>query len=272
LSISNPKLSREWYARRRRVASARSPRKPQIPGSRTALSGHRYYNPGTGRWPSRDPIEERGGLNLYGMVGNNAVDKSDRLGLEIISFMYATFIEAATVTSPTGRMFSGDNKTAFGNSGHFRTYHVVTIDTRKQEIVGEVKEIGTTFELNPITGAVINSGRASTNGLRARIVGQTRFDKCYFQLEISGSAADPLVFGAPDVDYKAVVAFDTRKGEMYWNVRHDPYPAHQFGLEDNLLHTYSAGGRSPWSLFDAPWISPITARGKTPISTEACRK
>jgi integrase/recombinase XerD len=30
--------------------------------------GYRYYNPTTGRWPSRDPIGEEGGLNLYGFV------------------------------------------------------------------------------------------------------------------------------------------------------------------------------------------------------------
>jgi len=29
---------------------------------------YRYYDPLTGRWPSKDPIEERGGLNLYGFV------------------------------------------------------------------------------------------------------------------------------------------------------------------------------------------------------------
>jgi len=43
--------------------------------------GFRYYTPSTGRWPSRDPIEELGGLNLYGMVGNDAVNSVDLLGL-----------------------------------------------------------------------------------------------------------------------------------------------------------------------------------------------
>ncbi len=43
--------------------------------------GYRYYDPMTGRWPSRDPIAEKGGMNLYGFVGNNAVDKRDFLGL-----------------------------------------------------------------------------------------------------------------------------------------------------------------------------------------------
>jgi RHS repeat-associated protein len=43
--------------------------------------GYRYYDPETGRWPSRDPIEEEGGINLYGFVGNNGVNWWDRLGM-----------------------------------------------------------------------------------------------------------------------------------------------------------------------------------------------
>lgn len=43
--------------------------------------GYRYYDPLTGRWPSRDPIAERGGSNLYGFVGNDGENKIDYLGL-----------------------------------------------------------------------------------------------------------------------------------------------------------------------------------------------
>jgi len=43
--------------------------------------GYRWYDPATGRWPSRDPIEEEGGLNLYGFVGNDGVSQIDYLGL-----------------------------------------------------------------------------------------------------------------------------------------------------------------------------------------------
>jgi RHS repeat-associated protein len=44
--------------------------------------GYRYYDPVTGRWPSRDPIGEDGGVNLYGFVGNDGVNLWDILGLE----------------------------------------------------------------------------------------------------------------------------------------------------------------------------------------------
>ena len=44
--------------------------------------GQRYYNPSTGRWPNRDPIGERGSINLYDFVGNNPVTQFDPLGLQ----------------------------------------------------------------------------------------------------------------------------------------------------------------------------------------------
>ena len=42
--------------------------------------GYRYYDPVTGRWPSRDPIGERGGVNLYGFVRNDGIGRLDILG------------------------------------------------------------------------------------------------------------------------------------------------------------------------------------------------
>jgi len=46
----------------------------------TAGSGWCFYNPHTGRWLSRDPIEEKGGKNVYGFVGNNPATRVDRDG------------------------------------------------------------------------------------------------------------------------------------------------------------------------------------------------
>ncbi|GHU24262.1 hypothetical protein AGMMS50243_27130 [Betaproteobacteria bacterium] len=45
------------------------------------LTKYRAYDPRTGRWLSRDPIGEAGGLNLYGYVGGNPVSFVDPLGL-----------------------------------------------------------------------------------------------------------------------------------------------------------------------------------------------
>jgi hypothetical protein len=41
-----------------------------------------FYNPSTGRWLNRDPVEEAGGINVVALHGNRAIDFVDRLGLE----------------------------------------------------------------------------------------------------------------------------------------------------------------------------------------------
>ena len=47
--------------------------------------GLRYYGSLDGRWKSRDPIEEEGGVNLYGFVGNDGVLNWDFLGMDCIA-------------------------------------------------------------------------------------------------------------------------------------------------------------------------------------------
>ncbi|HMO52763.1 MAG TPA: RHS repeat-associated core domain-containing protein, partial [Kiritimatiellia bacterium] len=43
--------------------------------------GYRFYSPGLGRWVNRDPIGERGGVNLFNYVYNRACNSHDSLGL-----------------------------------------------------------------------------------------------------------------------------------------------------------------------------------------------
>ena len=66
---------------------------PAIPSKSTEIQGfrsgvtyyaYRFYDPVTGRWPSRDPIEEAGGVNLYGFVANNGVSLIDALGEAVV--------------------------------------------------------------------------------------------------------------------------------------------------------------------------------------------
>jgi RHS repeat-associated protein len=48
--------------------------------------GYRYYLSELGRWSSRDPIGENGGVNLYGFVGNDAINYTDPFGLVLYAF------------------------------------------------------------------------------------------------------------------------------------------------------------------------------------------
>jgi integrase/recombinase XerD len=69
------------------------------PGMQVAWYGYRYYDPVTGRWPSRDPIGERGGKNIYCMLENGLINQVDFLGLARIT-LDISFIAAMTDGSP----------------------------------------------------------------------------------------------------------------------------------------------------------------------------
>jgi len=61
--------------------------------------GYRFYDPNLQRWINRDPIEERGGLNVYAFVRNDCCNRIDRWGMsdtdvaKIINLATAGFFE-----------------------------------------------------------------------------------------------------------------------------------------------------------------------------------
>lgn len=65
--------------------------------------GRRYYNSAQGRFLGRDPIKEKGGLNLYGFCGNDSVNRWDYLG------MYAdVMVDGDNVTITVPLYFEGN--------------------------------------------------------------------------------------------------------------------------------------------------------------------
>jgi RHS repeat-associated protein len=56
--------------------------------------GYRYYNASTGRWVSRDPVEEQGGENIYQFVGNNPVS-----GIDFVGLVCPCDVESFSITS-----------------------------------------------------------------------------------------------------------------------------------------------------------------------------
>jgi RHS repeat-associated protein len=75
-----PRPPRPGNASRSRALRPQKPSKLAEKTVHVADYLYRYYDPLTGRWPSRDPIEEEGGANLYGFVGNRSVKFIDILG------------------------------------------------------------------------------------------------------------------------------------------------------------------------------------------------
>ena len=49
----------------------------------SALPAHAFYNPSAGRWLSRDPIEEKGGIHLLAFAQNDGLNRFDALGQQV---------------------------------------------------------------------------------------------------------------------------------------------------------------------------------------------
>jgi RHS repeat-associated protein len=66
-----------------RTRAAGEPRRLGAVTRRTPVqvAGSRYYSPGLGRWASRDPIGEEGGVNQFACLDNSPLMQVDALGL-----------------------------------------------------------------------------------------------------------------------------------------------------------------------------------------------
>lgn len=80
-AFGNTLVATGSYAATNKYRFSTKPINNEVTSARLYYYGYRYYDAVTGRWPSRDPIEEEGGINLYGFVGNDGVNQWDLLGL-----------------------------------------------------------------------------------------------------------------------------------------------------------------------------------------------
>jgi hypothetical protein len=72
-----------------------------------------FYNPQPGRWLNRDPIEERGGAQLYALSGGDSINRLDALGLASLEY------KSEGRAYYDGSMFGSDR--AYGESGKQNT-------------------------------------------------------------------------------------------------------------------------------------------------------
>ncbi len=68
--------------------------------------GFRFYMPEMARWLNRDPIQEAGGVNLYGFVGNNPVNVVDPYGLDFWQSQYSVVYQGPPISSYSGSDFA----------------------------------------------------------------------------------------------------------------------------------------------------------------------
>jgi RHS repeat-associated protein len=105
------------YAATNRYRFSTKPLDNEIANAPLYYYAYRYYDQVTGRWPARDPIEEEGGINLYGFVYNNPNDWIDYLGWnplapqsEIDNHGYRRSMEARNKTRDSHNEVGGDRR------------------------------------------------------------------------------------------------------------------------------------------------------------------
>ena len=77
--------------------------KTHVPGSPVKERGLRFLMPEIGRWASKDPLEEQGGLLLYGFAENNSINKIDPVGM--VSWPTLAELAAALEVAASGAAF-----------------------------------------------------------------------------------------------------------------------------------------------------------------------
>ena len=90
------------------------------------LALYRAYAENIGRWISRDPIGESGGVNLYDYVKNNPIICIDSLGLETAVVIFGP-VGSSDFYGHSGMAFTGQGTYAFGGDspsfgGNFTNY------------------------------------------------------------------------------------------------------------------------------------------------------
>jgi RHS repeat-associated protein len=148
---------------------------------------YRHYDAASGRWPSRDPIGERGGVNLYGFVGNDGVNRWDLLGLKrkqgsvCISLCHSKIVKTGSIDEgydidTIADIYDDIIKPIFKGGGKFLTnglthgiddvwleFESCECDTSADPITCDWKVIRREREHVLVSGAV-TSDKASFNG------------------------------------------------------------------------------------------------------------
>jgi RHS repeat-associated protein len=142
--------------------------------------GVRYYSPCLGRFINRDPIGEKGGLNLYGFCGNDGVNRTDYLGnfsLRSLFRKVRNFI-AGTADPLTRALVKADQRL---DDGVFQTVQ------RNPWIVSAVS---TVLSFTPFAwvSPIINAAWAMENG---GSVGQIAW--AYFGGKVAGAVAGGML-------------------------------------------------------------------------------
>jgi len=216
--------------------------------------GHRFYSPLVGRWISRDPAEESGGLNLYAFTANDSVNQVDVRGLFAVKVTADAWIPWDWVKIPNPVPLARDAIYIHGDgrgpgnpwNEAYRMISWVEFDfpTKVRDNIGKKAVI---YESNQpsirqvrswISGGVLtyrDSGPFKGNS------GIWRLGDCEVGIRLSASGSVPWLVAGPQpaIDYKYQISLlrKIKKGpdQVIATIKaeHDGFPGHELFLEYN---------------------------------------
>lgn len=181
------------------------------------LAKYRVYNSTLGRWTSRDPIQEIGGINLYGYVLSNPLRFADPLGLAIGDFPPSppgynpcTWSTGQwdngrwAVSNPNGRTYTAHPE----DNGHWRHWDVQGPDGKdegryprnsKKTWPNQKKPKSDQSKSDPNGNAPPWQPQANSDGSWPGITGLPAFpgDPVYSQSNVPSTAPQPVPRGLP---------------------------------------------------------------------------
>ena len=115
-----------------------------------------FFDANIGRWINRDPIEEQGGINVYGFVGNNGITNIDCLAKNSVTIPGNGFPCDIVVSASFGLYVSGSTS--------------------------QIGNLRNTVALSPEYGAFINYAAATSYKVKATVsVGNVEFSDVVIQ-------------------------------------------------------------------------------------------
>lgn len=161
------------------------------------LTWFRAYDADSGRWLNRDPIQEAGGINLYGYVGNNPVNDLDPMGLVNLNLIGNNRMSTMKQNREGWFLDSYNPGGVYSVGGHGDAFSILDGNTHKMLDAADLLRLmrNNGYKGGPIMLASCNTG-SNPRGLAQQLANLTGYpvtapDK-YFTLD---GAGHPGVYG-----------------------------------------------------------------------------
>jgi RHS repeat-associated protein len=205
------------------------------------LAPFRTYNSYSGRWISRDPIGENGGINLYGYVGNDPLNATDPDGFAPVDIIIQAYIPETTAW-----VFNGNNHGAtLLPSTQFKAQLSFHFDDQDPFLSSSIAAVAGPTIFLPMQW----TSYADVSNFRGSV--QYNLVSRSIDVSLSGQASDPFFLGlAPTLSFASNIHFDSNGG-FTGSLLSTQYPSFQIFINGQNVYNRTEGSSDPFTLFSS---------------------